>query len=213
MRWALFTIVLLAFILVPFVLFEDQLNALADVLLQQHGWYAAAAIVALLASDVFLPIPSSVVAATAGVLLGFWNGAAAVWVGMMASCVLGYAFGGKSSTTARRFVGDQGIARAADLAARYGNYAVAICRPIPVLAEASVIFAGVIHRPFGPFLLLTAWSNLGIALGYAAIGAYAMRVDSFLLAFIGAVAVPGLALLAGRFLLGRKQANDVRHRP
>ena len=43
------------------------------------------------------------------------------------------------------------------------------------------------------------------ALGYAAIGAYSMRVDSFLLAFLGAMIVPGLAMLAGRvWLSGRR---------
>ena len=36
------------------------------------------------------------------------------------------------------------------------------------------------------FLRLTAVSNLGIALGYRAFGAYSLRVDSFLAAFIGA---------------------------
>ena len=38
----------------------------------------------------------------------------------------------------------------------------------------------------------------GAAVGYAAIGAFSMSMDSFLLAFIGSLAVPGLALLAGR---------------
>ena len=82
-----------------------------------------------------------------------------------------------------------------------------LCRPIPVLAEASVIFAGIVRRPFSRFLSLTTWSNAGIALGYAAIGAYSMRVDSFLWHFIGAIVVPAIAMLAGRlWLSGRGQA-------
>ena len=64
-----------------------------------------------------------------------------------------------------------------------------------------MIFAGIVRRPFSRFLSLTTWSNAGIALGYAAIGAYSMRVDSFLLAFLGAMIVPGLAMLAGRMWL------------
>jgi uncharacterized membrane protein YdjX (TVP38/TMEM64 family) len=209
MRWTLVTLLLLALILVPFFLFEDSFNALADRLV--HGesspWYVAAAIVGLLASDVFLPIPSSIVSAAAGVLLGFWRGAAAVWIGMMAACLLGYVFGARASAAARRFVGDDGMARAASVANRYGDLAIVLSRPVPVLAEASVIFAGIVHRPFGRFLSLTLWSNLGIALGYAAIGAFSMRVESFLLAFAGAIALPGVAILASRLFLGGRRAN------
>jgi uncharacterized membrane protein YdjX (TVP38/TMEM64 family) len=204
MRWTLIAVLLLALILIPFFLFEDQFNALADNIVRGEPgrWYAAFGIVGLLASDVFLPIPSSIVAAAAGVLLGFSRGAAAVWTGMMLSCVFGYGFGSKASNAARRFVGEDGMARASSLAARYGDLAIVLCRPVPVLAEATVIFAGIMRRPLSRFLHLTVWSNLGIALGYAAIGAFSMRVESFLLAFLGSIALPALALLASRLWLG-----------
>jgi uncharacterized membrane protein YdjX (TVP38/TMEM64 family) len=203
MRLLFVFLLLLALILVPFVLFEDQFNALAEGSLRGEapGWYAAGAVVLLLASDVFLPIPSSIVAAGAGVLLGFWWGMGAVWAGMTMSCLLGYGFGARASRAARRFVGESGMTRVSHLAERYGDYAIVLCRPIPVLAEASVIFAGVVSRPLGRFLVVTGWSNLGVAAGYAAIGAYAMAVDSFLLAFLGSLVVPAVALLAARVWL------------
>jgi uncharacterized membrane protein YdjX (TVP38/TMEM64 family) len=203
MRWALVSTLLLALILVPFVLFEETFNAIAADLVTADAprWYVATAVAGLLAADVFLPVPSSIVAALGGVLLGLWPGAAAVWAGMMASCVIGYAFGARAAGAARRFVGEPGMARAAGVASRYGGYALVLCRPIPVLAEASVIFAGIVGQPLSAFLVLTAWSNLGIALGYAAIGAYSMSVNSFLLAFLGAILVPALALAAARIWL------------
>jgi uncharacterized membrane protein YdjX (TVP38/TMEM64 family) len=203
MRWFVVSAVLLALILVPFVLFEDQFNALAGSVTRGDvpAWYSATAIAALLASDVFLPIPSSILAAAAGVVLGFGWGAATVWTGMTAACLIGYVFGAKAAGAARQFVGEAGMTRASGLATRYGDFALVLCRPVPVLAEASVIFAGMVRRPFGRFLSLTSWSNAGVALGYAAIGAYSMRVDSFLLAFLGALVVPGLAMLAGRLWL------------
>src|SRR4029450_6189458 len=100
--------------------------------------------------------------------------------GMMAGCVLGYLLGSRVTTAARRFVGADGLARAEWVADRYGDWAIIICRPVPVLAEASVILAGLIHTPWRRFTVLTAASNLGIALGYAAIGAFSMRGGSFL---------------------------------
>ena len=206
MRWFVVSIVLLALILVPFVLFEDQFNAISNSVI--HGdvspWYSAIAVAVLLALDVFLPIPSSSLAAASGVVLGFGWGAVTVWVGMTASCLLGYAFGARAAAAAGRFVGDAGMTRASNLAARYGDYALVLCRPIPVLAEASVIFAGIIRRPFGRVLSMTTWSNAGIALGYAAIGAYSMQVDSFLLAFLGAMVVPAVAMLAGKLFLSER---------
>jgi uncharacterized membrane protein YdjX (TVP38/TMEM64 family) len=203
-RWLIVTVLLAAAILVPFVLFEDQFNALsADLLAHRMSpWYVGMAIAGLLASDVLLPIPSSLVAAAAGAALGFWQGAAAIWIGMTLACLIGYAFGSRFSRAARRYVGDAGMTRADNLSARYGDYAIVLCRPVPVLAEASVIFSGIVGRPFGRFFMMSAWSNLGVALGYAAIGAFSMHADSFLLAFLGSIAVPGLAILASKIWLG-----------
>jgi uncharacterized membrane protein YdjX (TVP38/TMEM64 family) len=199
-RWLIVALVLVATILVPFFLFEERFNALADRLLARDvsAWYVAPVVAGLLASDVFLPIPSSVVAAAAGAALGLWGGTAAIWTGMTAACMLGYAFGSRTAAAAERFVGAAGMARAHGLWDRFGDYAIVLCRPVPVLAEATVIFAGIARRPFGHFISMSAWSNLGVALGYAAIGAFSMRADSFLLAFAGSLLVPGLAMLASR---------------
>jgi uncharacterized membrane protein YdjX (TVP38/TMEM64 family) len=200
MRWAIIWIVLIAIVLVPFFLFEETFNAYADRIARGEGStaFAALAIGGLLALDVFLPVPSSIVSTAAGVLLGFWRGSAVVWIGMTIGCLIGYAVGRRSTPLARRLVGPDGLDRAARLADRYGPWAVVLCRPIPVLAEATVVFAGLVRAPLRRFLVLTGWSNLGIAVGYAAIGAFSMRVESFLLAFIGAIAVPGLALLVAK---------------
>jgi uncharacterized membrane protein YdjX (TVP38/TMEM64 family) len=209
MRWALITVLIVALILVPFFLFEDYFNALAA-RIDAGGtarWSAAAAVIALLASDVVLPIPSSVVSAMAGALLGFARGTLIVWIGMMVSCVVGYLAGHHSSRAARRFVGDDGLRRASGLADRYGSFALVLCRPVPVLAEASVIFAGLVGAPFARFLALCSASNLGVAAGYAAIGAFSMRADSFLLAFFGSLLVPGVAILAAKVWLGQRSAG------
>jgi membrane protein DedA with SNARE-associated domain len=72
---------------------------------------------------------------------------------------------------------------------------IVICRAVPVLAEASVLFAGVTRMPFRRFLLLAGLSNLGIAVTYSAVGAYALEAESFLLAFAGAIILPGIAML------------------
>jgi uncharacterized membrane protein YdjX (TVP38/TMEM64 family) len=206
MRWAVLWVILLAVVLVPFLLFEKQFEQLATWLAEGHasGWATAGAIGALLALDVFLPVPSSIVSTGAGVLLGFWRGAAVIWFGMTAGCVIGYVFGAYAAAAARRLVGADGLARAAKVMERHGPWAMVICRPIPVLAESSVVFAGLVRTPIGPFLWLTALADLGISIAYAAVGAFSMHLGSFLLSFFGALALPGVALLAGKLWLGRR---------
>jgi membrane protein DedA with SNARE-associated domain len=106
-------------------------------------------------------------------------------------------------------VGEDGIRRASGVVGRYGEVAIVLCRPVPVLAEASVVFAGLVHAPFTRFLRLTAFSNLGIAVGYSAFGTFAYREDSvapFLVAFFGALLLPGVFMLISRLTFGRHDA-------
>ena len=209
MRWAIASAILLAAILVPFFLFQGSFDTWSESLIhdQPSPWLTALAVSVLLAGDVVLPIPSSLVSTVAGALLGFWAGVVAIWLGMTGTCVVGYALGARAAGLARRVVGADGLARAAHLAARYGDYAVVLCRPVPVLAEASVISAGLVRAPLRRFVFLTLWSNLGIAAGYAAVGAFSMRVESFLLAFAGSIVIPGVAILVSRTFGARPRSQ------
>ncbi len=207
MRWALLWAILIGLVLVPFFLFEEQFNALVARMIASDRSRASAAIAifALLALDVFLPVPSSIVATAAGVLLGFVEGTSVVWAGMMAGCVVGYVVGARAWGAARRLVGADNLARAETLMRDYGHLALVLCRPVPVLAEASVVFAGIVRAPVARFAWTTGAANLGIAAGYAAFGAFSMRIDSFLVAFIGALLLPGIAFGVSRLAFGRSR--------
>lgn len=215
MRWALVGLVLVAVVVVPFVLFERQFNEFVMRLTAGTAspWVTGGIIAALLSLDVFLPVPSSIVSTAAGVVLGLWRGTAVVWLAMTAGCAIGYAVGARASAAARRFVGGDSVARVSALTERYGDWALALCRPIPVLAEASVVFTGLVNAPFGRFIAITAAANLGIALGYAAFGAYSMRIGSFLVAFVGAVVIPGMVMGIWRLTAGKIQPAAVRPPP
>lgn len=212
MRWVILWILLIGMVLVPFFLFEQQFDAFAEYVTRSDTsrWLVASAVFSLLALDVFLPVPSSIVSTASGVLLGFTIGTAVVWGGMMAGSLLGYAVGSRGSGAARRLVGVDGIERAAQLVKRYGDLTIVLCRPVPVLAEASVVFAGVVRANYSRFLRLTATSNLGIAAGYAAVGAYSRRLDSysFLIAFLGALLLPGVFILVSRATFGRERSDS-----
>jgi len=100
MRWAILWILLIGLVLLPFLLFEAQFNQFAEYITRSDTsrWLVGTAVFALLALDVFLPVPSSIVSTASGVLLGFAPGSAVVWGGMMAGCLLGYAVGVRGQT-------------------------------------------------------------------------------------------------------------------
>src|SRR4051794_8136916 len=94
LRWLLVGFSMIALVVVPFLLFEDSVLKLTGLLMNtQHRWALASLVVGLLAADVFLPIPSSLVATGAGALLGYTLGFSAIWIGLTLGCVLGYWFG------------------------------------------------------------------------------------------------------------------------
>jgi hypothetical protein len=53
------------------------------------------------------------------------------------------------------------------------------------------------------FLWVTALANAGVAAAYGWVGAFAANFDSFLLAFLGSLALPGAAMMVARFSRGR----------
>lgn len=200
-RWSLLSLGLLLLIVVPFLLFEQPITVWSEAALNKQGspWAITAALVGLLASDILLPIPSSFVATASGYLLGLWWGTVATWTGLMAGTMVGYALGLRyGRAVALRFVGEAELQRVAAAHERFGDTTIVALRAVPVLAEASVVLAGLSTMPLGRFVLLTALANLGIAVTYAAVGAFAVEANSFLLAFAGSIILPGLAMLLAR---------------
>jgi membrane protein DedA with SNARE-associated domain len=132
-------------------------------------------------------------------------------VGMTLSCALGFWLGAKfGRPMALRFVGEAELTRLEQVRDRVGDWALVVTRPVPMLAEAGVLFAGISHMPWPRFMLLTSLSNLGISAAYAAVGAFSSNVNSFLLAFFGSIALPALAMwLANRQPTGRRDVPSL----
>ena len=185
---------LLAAILIPFVIWEDAILTWTTRATHEPGnaLAVAAAIAALLAADIVLPIPSSLVSTAAGALLGFLPGTLTSWAGMTIGSLAGYALG---KTSAPRWLGVGDRRRLESARDRYGDWIVIVLRPVPVLAEASCVFAGASNMPLGRFAMLASLANLGISIAYAAAGAFAASRESFLLAFALAIAIPAVAML------------------
>ena len=197
-RWLLMCIAILAVILIPFFLFGDRIETWTDSFLRaasDQSVLVAIVLGLLLASDILLPVPSSMVSTAAGFFLGFMGGMITSLIGMTVSCIAGFWLGVKfGRPIACRLVGINELKRLEELSHRFGDWVIVVSRPIPVLAEASVLFAGISGMPAYRFLLLSTLSNLGISAVYAAVGAFSATTNSFLLAFAGSILAPLVAI-------------------
>lgn len=122
-QWTAVLAAMLILILVPFFIFEDSLTEFGTALLQSETRkpLLAVLVAGLLASDVLLPVPSSLVSSFAGHMLGFTVGLLAVWSGMMLGCLVGYWIGAcGGAPVVRKVVGERELTRVQELAARYG---------------------------------------------------------------------------------------------
>jgi len=126
----------------------------------QQGWRFGLSAAALLSADLLLPIPSSLVGAMLGGRLGALPGFGWAFIGLMTGHVVGYGLG---RLAPRRWGGD---APAAPTAA-----VVFLSRPVPVLAEAVTLAAGVHRARPLPFLVALASGNAVYAGAMAAHGA------------------------------------------
>jgi|SRR5688572_27796803 len=204
--WAILLATLLLVIIGPFVLFEGALvEAVRSALDPDHSRYLTGiTVVALLASDIVLPVPSSLVSTGAGALLGFMWGTVASSIGMTLGSVGGYALGYRyGRRAAAALVGADEIARAEATVQVHGALAVVILRPVPVLAEASLIVAGALRIPFTKVCVAVSAANVALSAWYAGFGA-AADVAGIVSVFSGALLLPALVLFV-RFLLRRSK--------
>ncbi|WP_200234775.1 hypothetical protein [Thiohalocapsa halophila] len=114
----------------------------------------------LLAADVLLPVPSSIIGTLLGARLGFVPGLFWAWSGLMLGALVGYGVG-------RLLLGRLGerLPQAPTLAL------LLLSRPVPVLAEAVTVTAGAERLSLPVFLAVCAAGNLVYAGALTASGA------------------------------------------
>ena len=165
-----------------------------------RGGRIAAAIVgvALLVADVFLPVPSSLVMVAHGALFGAAAGTMLSLAGSTAAALTGFAVGRAGNDVIRRFVTPGEHDRAGAMLRRWGVLAIAVSRPVPILAETIAILAGSSPLSWRQAALAAAAGSLVPSLLYAWAGAHAGGAVSHLAIFGGVLAVSGVLWMVGR---------------
>lgn len=201
-RWVIILVAIMGLIIALFIMFEQPMEVWVGESLNSMDQpvSVASVITLLLTLDVILPVPSSIVSVTASAMLGFVGGAISVWLGLTLGCVLGYWIGAKcNSVFLKRILGEKEFYRAEKLSQRFGVGMLVTMRAVPVLAETSVIAAGMIKFPLNKFFISTTLANTGVALAYAYIGGRATADNALMLIVIASLAVPLLGFAVFKF--------------
>jgi uncharacterized membrane protein YdjX (TVP38/TMEM64 family) len=161
------------------------------------GPAGAATVIGLLAADVFIPVPSSVVMILSGAAFGTWWGAAIAFVGSIAGEWLGFELARRyGSAWAARFIGDEReVSRLNHMLPKHGGAAVAVTRPLPVVMETMSLVAGVSTMARTTFLAASAIGTLPIVIVYAYAGARSAATGSVIPAIVILLAVGGAGLI------------------
>jgi uncharacterized membrane protein YdjX (TVP38/TMEM64 family) len=157
------------------------------------GTGSALTVVLLLAIDLFLPVPSSLVMVLSGAAFGVAWGSALSLVGSLGGEWLGFELARRYGRRASRWVVDQEeILELEQQFARHGAAAVAITRALPIVMETMSIVAGLSQMRRSTFLLSSLVGTLPVVVIYAYAGAVSRQVGSIVPAVVILMAVAGL---------------------
>jgi uncharacterized membrane protein YdjX (TVP38/TMEM64 family) len=168
-----------------------SLEPLARSWMADAGPSAAAVMIALLAIDIFIPVPSSIVMVLSGAVFGVGWGALLAFVGSVGGEWLGFELARRyGAAWFSRFIGNEAERRRLNhILATHGAAAVAVTRAVPVVMETISVVAGLSAMKRRTFLLASAVGTAPIVIVYAYAGAASRESDSLVPAVVILVAV------------------------
>lgn len=193
---------LAAAVILPFLVFGESVDAWIKSLLDANKGnepVTALVLFAVLAADIFLPVPSCLLSALCGVMLGPYCGFAVSFAAMSTSAFTGYLIGRfMTSLAAWMLAGNS--RRIEAVASSRSAIMLFVLRPVPVLAECSCVYAGLRRYPFKASAFWLTLGNATVSAVYAAIGHLGRADDSFVPAFAAVIVLSGLGWACGKIL-------------
>lgn len=204
MRISLLVFVLMVLILVPFLIWGDQLEAMfslegSKAWMEQFGTWAWAAGLLLLVADLFMPLPATVIISSLGMVYGPWLGGLIGAIGIALAGSVAYhlanAFGEKGALW---LLGEKDFERGKTLFQHHGGWMVAFSRWLPVLPEVIAVMAGLGRMPAKTFYIAILCGSIPLGFAYAWIGHLGRDVPQ-----VAIIVSAGLPILLW-FLFGRR---------
>jgi uncharacterized membrane protein YdjX (TVP38/TMEM64 family) len=172
--------------------------------LRSHEGWAWAAGIALLWTDLLLPIPQTAVIAALGIIYGTLLGGVLGSLGLVSGGLLGYGLMFTSARRlARRFIGPHSLHRMEGLFDQSGAWAIVLTRSLPYsVPEAMVFLAGLAAMPMRKFTAAVTVGSVPTAFVFAAIGAGWAHQP--IVALVVSSVLPILLLPIALFLMRRR---------
>ncbi len=215
LRLAAVAVALLLMMLLPFLLWADQIARFAPLWLQsqQTLWLLALVGIALLVADVALPVPSSVVAIALCWTLGPLWGGISVAIGCLLAFVAGYGIGRLvPEPRLRQWVGAQLWDAARHRARRRAMWWIVIARPLPLLAELTAVLAGILRVPLLSALANAAAASAVVGVLYGASVWLGREQPALVFTVLVLLALPSLTWVLHRIVLHRWLGEEARAR-
>lgn len=189
-------------VIVTFVMFEDLERFLGALLMHMAGHKELYSWVSffVLASDILLPVPSSIVMYTNGFALGLWQGALISLAALMLGSTIGYYLGKFTSMGVKA----KDDSRASRFLEKYGIVSVLISRGIPILSESICVVCGYNRMPFRTYIILNLAGYVPLCLLYALFGSLGYDRNTFLISFGCSLLISAAFWLAGKKLFGNR---------
>ena len=176
MRLLRIFVILTLLTLIPFLIWGEHFTRLFDgaaarQFVQDCGAWGGVAVIGLLISDLFLPIPATGVMSAAGYVYGVWVGGALSALGSFLSGMFAFglcrAFGHQA---AARLAGEAGLAQNEAVFRHAGPWLIALSRGLPILPEVTACLAGLSRMRTSLFILALLCGSVPMGFSYAAIG-------------------------------------------
>ena len=215
MRFLWLFLILAVLVVAPFVLWGDHFADRFD-LQKTNAWlvelgrpWAWLVGIGLLLSDLFLPIPGTIVMSALGFVYGPWVGGVLAVTGSMLSGIMAYGLCRKLGRPAAEWIaGKEDLARGETLfAGRAGGWMVALSRWLPIMPEVIACIAGMVGMPFRRYLVALGCGSLPLGFTFAAIGQWAQEHPAVALV-LSAGFPPLLWAIVGPIVMHRGAASD-----
>ncbi len=123
---------------------------------------------------------------------------------MGVSALIGYLIGRYFSDFAEKLIGKKDIEALQNFQSKGGAWILLGLRSVPILAEASLIFAGIGRYPVKNTVIQVLLGNAAVSIIYAGIGAFSRNAtDSCTPAFIGTLIVSAIFVACSKIITSR----------
>ena len=154
------------------------------------GWLAVA-LMLVLAADILLPVPSGPLITLAGGHLGVAMTALAAWLGLMLGGLVAFAVAKRwGQPIAERLAAPDDLANLRGAAREHDVWLLLVTRPLPILAEATVLLTGTLDTRWRRLIGSLAVGNAAVALTFAMLGSQAEEQEWMVTAIVLSIVVP-----------------------